>query len=95
MPTLHIEHPVTDFGAWQAAFGRFAGVRQQHGVRAQHIRRPVDDPNYVVIDLDFETRAQAEELLGFLRQNVWSTDQGAAVLAGAPQARILEPVPTG
>jgi len=24
MPTLHIEHPITDFGAWSSAFGRFA-----------------------------------------------------------------------
>jgi hypothetical protein len=95
MPTLHIEHPVTDFGAWQAAFGRFAGVRAQHGVHRQHIQRPVDDPNYVVIDREIETRAQAEALLGFLRQNVWSTDQAGAVLAGAPQARILESAPTG
>ena len=32
MATLHIEHPVTDFGTWQAAFDRFAQVRQ-----ARHI----------------------------------------------------------
>ena len=32
MATLHIEHPVTDFGTWQAAFDRFAQVRQESGV---------------------------------------------------------------
>ncbi len=95
MPTLHIEHPVTDFDAWLAAFGRFAGVRQQHGVRAQRISRPVDDPGYVVIDLDFDAVAAAQALLGFLRHNVWSSPQGASVLAGTPQARILEAVPSG
>ena len=26
MATLHIEHPVTDFGTWKAAFDRFRGM---------------------------------------------------------------------
>ena len=59
MATLHIEHPVTDFGTWQAAFDRFAQVRQESGVCGQRILRPVDDAHYVVIDLDFPTAAQA------------------------------------
>jgi hypothetical protein len=95
MPTLHIEHPVTDFDAWLAAFGRFAGVREQHGVRAQRISRPVDDAYYVVIDLDFDAVTAAQYLLGFLQHNVWSSPQGASILAGTPQARILEAVPSG
>jgi hypothetical protein len=57
MATLHIEHPVTDFGTWNAAFARFADARRQAGVRQQRIQRPVDDPAYVVVDLDFDTVA--------------------------------------
>jgi hypothetical protein len=60
MPTLHIEHPITDFGAWNSAFARFAEARRQAGVRAQRIQRPAGDPNYVVIDLDFGTYGEAE-----------------------------------
>jgi hypothetical protein len=29
MATLHIEHPVTDYGTWSAAFARFADARLQ------------------------------------------------------------------
>ncbi len=47
MATLHIEHPVTDFGTWQAAFDRFAQVRQESGVCGHRILRPVDDAHYV------------------------------------------------
>jgi hypothetical protein len=49
------QHPITDFENWTAAFARFADARWQAGVRPQRIRRPVDDPAFVVVDLDFDT----------------------------------------
>jgi hypothetical protein len=91
MATLHIEHPVTDFGTWKAAFDRFAEVREKSGVRSHRVLRPVDDARYVVIDLDFQTVAEAEKFLGFLQTSVWSSPRNAPALAGTPQARILEP----
>jgi hypothetical protein len=93
MPTLHIEHPITDFGEWSAAFGRFAEARRQAGVRAQRVQRPADDPNYVVVDLDFRTRGEAEAFLRFLKAQVWGIPQNAPGLAGSPQTMILEPAP--
>ena len=93
MATLHIEHPITDFGTWNAAFARFADARQHAGVRGQRVLRPVDDPAYVVVDLDFDTVEEAERFLGFLRANVWASAQSAPALAGEPQARVLEAAP--
>jgi hypothetical protein len=90
VPTLHIEHAITDFDTWNAAFERFAEFRQQSGVREQRIQRPVDDPRYVVIDLDFDTVSEAEKFLGFLQVNVWSSSGNAPALAGTPQTKILE-----
>ena len=55
MPTLRIEHPVTDFDTWRSAFDRFADKRSASGVVAQRIWRPIDDERYVVLDLDFDT----------------------------------------
>lgn len=92
MATLHIEHPITDFDTWNAAFERFADARRQAGVRRQRIQRPVDDPAYVVVDLDFDTVAEADKFLGFLRQNVWTSSANAPALAGSPQTRVLEDV---
>jgi len=91
MPTLHIEHAITDFDTWSTAFGRFAEFRQQSGVREQRVQRPVDDANYVIIDLDFDTTSEAESFLGFLQANVWSSSDNSPALAGTPQTRILEP----
>jgi hypothetical protein len=91
MATLHIEHPIADFGTWKAAFDRFAEARATSGVRGHRILRPVDDPCYVVVDLDFQTAAEAEGFLDFLRTGAWTSTVNAPALAGTPQTRILEP----
>ena len=92
MSTLHIEHPVSDLAVWRAAFDRFADRRRQGGVSGERIQQPVDDDHYVVIDLDFPTREQAQRFLGFLESTVWASRDSSPALAGAPQSRILEPV---
>ena len=92
MPTLHIEHEVTSFPEWKAAFDRFADVRAQAGVRRHTIRQPVADAQYVLIDLDFDTIAEAKDFLETLRERVWSSRQNAPALVGTPQTRILETV---
>ena len=89
MNTLHIEHAITDFDVWSAAYGRFAGIRRQAGVRAERISRPVDDPRYVSIDLDFETLEAAQAFLQFLTTNVWAVQENAPGLSGTPQTKIL------
>jgi hypothetical protein len=93
MTTLHIEHPITDLVTWRAAFDRFAGRRRAGGVRGEQIRQPVDDDHYVVVDLDFPTRAQAQDFLAFLESTVWASRDSSPALAGRPVTRILESVP--
>jgi hypothetical protein len=89
MPTLHIEHPITDFETWSGAFNRFADARRQAGVRSHRVHRPIDDPNYVLVDLDFDTTEAAEAFLGFLTTTVWATPENSPALAGTPRTRIL------
>jgi hypothetical protein len=91
MTTLHIEHAIVDFDIWRAAFARFAEARAGAGVLRHRVSRPVDDPCYVVVDLDFATVEEARAFLAFLRETVWSTPANAPALAGAPTTRILEP----
>jgi hypothetical protein len=40
-------------------------------VREQRVQRPAGDTNYVVIDLNFGTRAEAEAFLRFLTTEIW------------------------
>jgi hypothetical protein len=88
--TLHIEHPITDFETWTQAFRRFEDVRRQAGVRSHRVLRPVDDPKYVVIDLDFDTPEAAASFGRFLEAKVWASPESAPALAGKPQTRILQ-----
>jgi hypothetical protein len=94
MPTLHIQHPITDFDTWASAFNRFADARRQAGVRDERVRRPVDDANYVVVDLDFDSIDEAAAFRRFLETQVWGIRENAPALAGSPETMILEPVTT-
>jgi hypothetical protein len=91
MATLHIEHSIVDFALWTAAFDRFADARARAGVRRHRVWRPVDDPRYVVIDLDFDTAGEAAKFLAFLQTTVWSSSENSPALIGTPRTRILEP----
>ena len=90
MITLRIEHPITDFDTWRAAFDRFADMRSRSGVREHTIWQPVDDPAYVLIDLDFDTVDHARSFETFLRTRVWAVPANSPALVGTPITRILQ-----
>jgi hypothetical protein len=90
MFTLQIEHRIKDFATWKAAFDRDPVNRAASGVTAYRINQPVDDPHFVVVELDFEQREQAEALLANLQAKVWTSAEAAAALEGTPKTRILQ-----
>jgi ribosomal protein L35AE/L33A len=90
MPTLRIEHAVPDFDRWKQAFDSDPADRKGSGVRRYRVSRSVEDPNFVMIDLEFDTVEDAEGLLGKMRK-VWSSGPGQSVMTN-PQARIVETV---
>jgi hypothetical protein len=91
MPTLRIAHQVPDYAGWKKAFDSDPAGRVRSGVRRYSILRGIDDPNYVMIDLEFDSQAEAEGLLAAMRQ-VWSRVQGSVIFE--PHARIMETVET-
>lgn len=50
----------------------------------------MDDSHYVVVELDFTERGQAEQLLVNLESKVWNSPAAAPALEGPPRTRILE-----
>jgi hypothetical protein len=91
MTTLQVEHPISDFDVWKKAFEADPVRRRESGVRRYRVFRPVDDPHYVKIDLDFDNVDEAEAFRTALQQ-LWSSDRAAPALAGTPQTRIVEEV---
>lgn len=89
MYLLRIEHSVPNFEGWKQAFDSDPVGREKMGVRQYQILRAVDDPNYVMIDLEFDTAEQANGLLQAMR-TVWSRVEGTIMTN--PKARIVEKV---
>jgi hypothetical protein len=92
MPTLLIEHAISDLDTWHGAFMRMAARRAEGGVLRERIMQPVDDPQYVLVELEFETIEAARRFQQFLETQVWTTPANAPALVGSPRARIVETV---
>jgi hypothetical protein len=92
MPILQIEHGVRDYEAWKAAFDSDPVGRAAGGVRGYRVLRPTDDPNHVVVDLEFDTLGEAEAFREKLRA-LWAGPASGLGLQDA-RARILDVVET-
>lgn len=90
MPILQIEHAVRDFDGWKNAFDGDPVGRERGGVRRYRVLRSLDDPNYVLIELEFDSTGEAEAFRTALRE-MWSGAQAQGIIE-SPQARIVEEV---
>ena len=95
MPTLHIEHAISDLGTWLGAFSQFEDARRQAGVTAQRIHQPFDDDKYILVQLDFDTLEATERFKNFLESVVWKSEDLSPALAGTPRARVLREAEAG
>jgi hypothetical protein len=93
MPILRLEHAISDFEVWKAAFDRDPVHREQSGVRRYQVFRPVDDPNYIAVDLEFDTAGEAETFRDALR-DLWASGRAAPALRSTPNVRIVDAVET-
>jgi hypothetical protein len=89
MSILRIEHRVPDYDVWKNAFDSDPVGRVRSGVRRYQVLRPVDDPRYVMIDLEFDGPRQAEGLLSAMRA-VWA--RSGHNVSAEQRARIAEAV---
>jgi hypothetical protein len=89
MPIVRIEHSVPNFEKWKQAFDNDPADRKGAGVRRYQLLRLQDDPNYVMIDLEFDSISEAEAFLRTM-QGIWS-GPGKAVMQN-PRARIADVV---
>ena len=89
MPIVRIEHAVPSFEGWKQAFDRDPADRKGSGVRRYRIFRLGDDPNFVMVDLEFDDLNQAEAFLAKMRR-IWD-GPGKAVMKD-PRGRIAEHV---
>ena len=90
MTTLHVENTVRDFASWKAVFDKFDRFRGEQRVRSYRMTRAVEDPNHVMIDLEFDSLEDATAFRGAL-EKIWETPQSKQQLVshGTPELRDL------
>lgn len=91
MTVLRIEHKVPSFEGWKKAFDNDPINRKKSGVIQYRVYRAADEPDYVIVDLEFNNSIQANETLIALRK-LWNKVEGVVMVD--PQTRILEVVET-
>jgi len=89
MPVVRIEHIVPNFEMWKQVFDSDPADRKGSGVRRYQILRAQDEPNYVMIDLEFDGNDEAEAFLRTM-EGIWN-GPGKAVMQ-SPRARIADRV---
>lgn len=87
MYILQIEHPVPNFEGWKKAFDSDPVDRKASGVRRYKISRKVDEPDYILIDLEFDNLNDADACHAKLR-NLWTRVEGSVM--NNPRSRIIE-----
>jgi hypothetical protein len=87
MPIVRIEHRVPDFGSWKQVFDSDPADRKGSGVRRYSILHLHDDPNCVMIDLDFDTVEEAGAFHAKMKK-IWN-GPGRSLVQG-PSGRIAE-----
>jgi len=89
MIILRIEHEVLSFEGWKKAFDSDPIDRKKSGVKRYHIYQPVDNPKYVIIDLEFDNLAQAQMTQTALK-NMMTKIVGTLIIG--PSIKILTDV---
>lgn len=89
MIIVQIEHPAPNFDAWKQAFDSDPVGRERSGMRRYQVLRPIDNPHYAMIDLEFDNSSKAEAFLAAMRE-VWRRVEGTII--ESPRVRIVEVV---
>jgi hypothetical protein len=74
MHIVRIEHATSDYEKWKALFDSDPIDRAGSGVGRHRVMRSVEDPNVVVVDLEFDDPDSATAILQKLRELWGRTD---------------------
>ena len=91
MIVLQIEHKVSNYDEWKKAFESDPINRKKLGVCRYTISQPVDDLNYIIIELEFKEQKNAEDALIALR-TLWGNVEGKLMFN--PKTRITNIIET-
>ena len=83
-----IEYIVKDYSAFESVFNYDAARRQRHGSKGMRVFRAVDDPNRVIVLLEWDDADKAAEFAGSLELHEAIEWAGAGVTM--PRMAVVE-----
>jgi len=89
MPILVVHHAVRDYDAWKPAFDEHKQVRTAHGATRHWLYRSPDDPNDLVVAIEFPSDEAAQ---GFLADPSLKEAMERAGVTGAPHVHLREEI---
>ncbi len=85
-----VQHRVRDFASWKPVFEQQGGlVRIKHGAAGHSLYRSVDDPNDVVVSVEFPAEERARS---FLADPALKEEMEQAGVQGQPTVTLCEEV---
>lgn len=89
MSILVIHHKVRDFEAWKPVFDEHESSRREHGAVRHWVYRTADDPNDVVVAMEFRSQKDAR---AFLEDPSLREAMERAGVEGEPDIHLREQV---
>jgi len=91
MSVLVVHHRVRDYDAWKPVFDEHEASRREHGAARHWLYRTADDPNDVVIALEFRSEKDAR---GFLEDPSLREAMERGGVEGEPDIHFREQIET-
>jgi heme-degrading monooxygenase HmoA len=82
-----VHHRVRDFDSWKPVFDEHESSRREHGAKHHWVYRTVDDPNDVVVAVEFRSENDARE---FVQDPSLRQAMEKAGVEGEPQIQFRE-----
>ena len=89
MPYLLVRHKVEDYAKWKPVYDEHAGVRKANGSKGAHLFRNADDPDEIVILLEWDDMKKVRQFSQ--SDELRETMQKAGVI-GMPDLYFLDEV---
>lgn len=67
MAYLHVKATVADYDEWKADFERYHSLRADFGGKGYQLLRATDNPNEIVVLIEFDSEEHAREWTNYLK----------------------------
>lgn len=87
MAVLTVRHTVADYGTWKAGYDNHGASRKAHGAIRDQVLQSVDDPNDLLVLVEFGSLADAK---AFANDPSLKETMSASGVVGAPEISFRE-----